>query len=100
MIIVTKDGKSIRINENDVRPMGRTAAGVRGINLEGEDEVVSMSLVKPGEKLLVVTQKGYGKRTTEDEYKVQVRGGKGILTYDKKKFGKTGAIVGAMVVGA
>lgn len=99
VIIVTKDGKSIRINENDVRPMGRTAAGVRGINLEGEDEVVSMSLVKPGEKLLVVTQKGYGKRTTEDEYKVQVRGGKGILTYDKKKFGKTGAIVGAMVVG-
>lgn len=98
VIIVTKFGKSIRFNEQDVRPMGRAAAGVRAIKLDEGDEVVSMSLVKTDDELLVVTQKGYGKRTPVKEYKVQERGGKGILTYDKKKFDKTGELVGAMTV--
>ena len=98
VIIVTKFGKSIRFNEQDVRPMGRAAAGVRAIKLDEGDEVVSMSLVKKDDELFVVTQKGYGKRTPVKEYKVQERGGKGILTYDKKKFDKTGELVGAMTV--
>lgn len=98
VIIVTKNGKGIRFNEADVRPMGRSAGGVRAIKLEGEDKVVSMSLVKEEDELLVVTKKGYGKRTPVKEYKVQERGGKGILTYDKKKFEKTGELIGAVAV--
>ena len=57
-----------------------------------------MELVKEGQELFVVTEKGYGKRTSVDEYKMQTRGGKGLLTYDKAKFKKTGELVGAMVV--
>lgn len=98
VIIVTKQGKCICFSEDDVRPMGRIAGGVRAIKLEGDDEVVSMELVQPQEELLVVTTNGYGKRTPVKEYKVQVRGGKGLLTYDKTKFKKTGELVGAMVV--
>lgn len=98
VIIVTKQGKCIAFSENDVRPMGRVAGGVRAIKLEEGDEVVSMNLVKEEEELLVVTQKGYGKRTPVCEYKIQVRGGKGLLTYDKSKFKRTGELIGAMVV--
>lgn len=98
VIIVTKNGKSICFSEKDVRPMGRSAGGVRAIKLEKGDEVVSMALVHPEEELLVVTKNGYGKRTPTEEYKVQARGGKGLLTYDKAKFKKTGELVGAMVV--
>lgn len=98
VIIVTKHGKCISFSEEDVRPMGRIAGGVRAIKLEKDDEVVSMELVEPGQELLLVTEKGYGKRTKVEEYKIQVRGGKGLLTYDKTKFKKTGQLVGAMVV--
>ncbi|MCI8349250.1 MAG: DNA gyrase subunit A [Firmicutes bacterium] len=98
VIIVTKHGKCISFSEEDVRPMGRIAGGVRAIKLEKDDEVVAMELVEPGQELLVVTQKGFGKRTKVEEYKTQVRGGKGLLTYDKAKFKKTGQLVGAMVV--
>ena len=98
VVIVTKNGKCICFNEEDVRPMGRIAGGVRAIKLEADDEVVAMELVEPGQELLVVTENGYGKRTAAKEYKIQVRGGKGILTYDKAKFKKTGALIGAMVV--
>ena len=78
--------------------MGRIAGGVRAIKLENDDEVVAMELVEPGQELLVVTENGYGKRTPVEDYKIQVRGGKGLLTYDKSKFKKTGALIGAMVV--
>ena len=98
VIIVTKHGKCICFSEEDVRSMGRIAGGVRAIKLEKGDEVVSMALVEPGEELLVVTTNGYGKRTSVEDYKIQVRGGKGLLTYDKAKFKKTGELVGAMVV--
>jgi Type IIA topoisomerase (DNA gyrase/topo II, topoisomerase IV), A subunit len=98
VIIVTKKGKCICFSEEDVRPMGRIAGGVRAIKLEKNDEVVSMSLVEPNQELLVVTENGFGKRTPVKEYKIQVRGGKGLLTYDKTKFDKTGALVGATVV--
>ena len=98
VIIITKNGKCICFSEDDVRPMGRIAGGVRAIKLEDDDEVVSMELVQPHEELLVVTTNGYGKRTSVEEYKIQTRGGKGLLTYDKTKFRKTGRLVGALVV--
>lgn len=98
VIIVTKQGKCICFTEEDVRSMGRISGGVRAIKLEKDDEVVSMELVEENEELLVVTTNGYGKRTPVEDYKVQVRGGKGLLTYDKAKFKKTGELVGAMVV--
>ena len=98
VIIITKKGKCISFSEDDVRVMGRAAGGVRAILLDKDDEVVSMELARKGEELLVVTEKGYGKRTPVKEYKVQARGGKGLLTYDKSKFDKTGYLVGAMTV--
>ncbi|MGI6205038.1 MAG: DNA gyrase subunit A [Anaerovoracaceae bacterium] len=98
IIIVTKYGKSICFNEEDVRPMGRVAGGVKSIQLDENDEVVSMALAEKNEELLVVTSEGYGKRTPVKNYPVQKRGGKGILTYDKSKFEKTGPLVGAMIV--
>ena len=98
VIIVTKNGKCICFNEEDVRSMGRIAGGVRAIKLEKGDEVVSMALVEPEQELLVVTENGFGKRTPVEDYKIQVRGGKGLLTYDKAKFKKTGPLIGAMTV--
>ena len=98
VIIVTKHGKCICFSEEDVRTMGRIAGGVRAIKLDKGDEVVAMELAEKDEELLVVTQNGYGKRTSVEEYKVQTRGGKGLLTYDKAKFKKTGQLIGAMVV--
>lgn len=98
IIIVTKQGKSICFNEQDVRPMGRLAGGVRAIALDPGDEVVAMELADQKGDLLVVTESGYGKRTGLKEYRVQARGGKGLLTYDKGKFKKTGELIGALVV--
>ncbi|MDD2190450.1 MAG: DNA gyrase subunit A [Eubacteriales bacterium] len=98
VIIVTKHGKCICFSEEDVRSMGRLAGGVRAIKLDKGDEVVAMELAEKYEELLVVTQNGYGKRTAVEEYKIQARGGKGLLTYDKAKFKKTGALIGAMIV--
>lgn len=98
VIIVTKRGKCICFSEEDVRPMGRAAGGVRAITLDKNDEVVAMELAEKNEELLVVTKNGYGKRTAVKEYKIQARGGKGLLTYDKTKFSKTGELIGAMVV--
>ena len=98
VIIITKQGKCICFNEEDVRPMGRAASGVHAIDLAKDDKVVSMELAEKKEELLVVTQNGFGKRTPVKEYKIQARGGKGLLTYDKAKFEKTGELIGAMVV--
>ena len=97
--VVTKKGKSITFHEDDVRSMGRSAGGVRAITLDKDDEVVSMELDSTGEReLLVMTKKGFGKRTSLDEYRLQTRGGKGVSTYDKSKFSKTGELVGATLV--
>ncbi len=76
----TRKGKAIRFKEQNVRPMGRTARGVRGITLRDQDEVVAMAVVRPGGTLLTVTENGYGKRTELDEYRVQSRGGLGIIS--------------------
>ena len=98
IILVTRKGKCICFSEEDVRPMGRNAGGVRAIKLDKDDEVVSMCLAEKDQKLLVVTENGFGKRTPVKEYKMQDRGGKGLLTYDKSKFAKTGYLIGATVV--
>lgn len=96
VIMVTRQGMSIRFNENDVRDMGRSAMGVKAMNLSEDDYVVAMDLVGEGKDLLVVSEYGFGKRTSLEEYRVQSRGGKGIITYNKTN--KTGMLVGAKVV--
>lgn len=82
VIIGTKHGKAIRFNETDVRDMGRSAYGVRGVKLVGEDEVVSTAVVEEGATLLTVTENGYGKRTGFEEYRTMNRGGQGVITID------------------
>ncbi len=96
MIIVSRKGKSIRFHEADVREMGRTATGVRGIQLDSDDAVVVMECVQPDSKLLVVSENGYGKQTPIEEYRLQTRGGKGIKTYNITD--KTGELIGAQIV--
>ncbi|MBC8632067.1 DNA gyrase subunit A [[Eubacterium] tenue] len=96
VILVTKDGMSIRFDENDIRHMGRTAMGVKGITLNENDKVVAMNLCSEGTDLLVVSENGFGKRTSIEEYRAQIRAGKGIKTYNIAD--KTGDIVGAQMV--
>lgn len=80
IVLSTAKGLSIRFDENEVRAMGRTARGVRGIELKGSDKVVSLDIMDPKAQLLSVSQLGYGKRTNAEEYRTQSRGGKGIIT--------------------
>jgi len=80
IFLATRQGKSIRFRESDLRGMGRVAAGNIGIRMEPGDEVVAMEILKEGATILTVTENGYGKRTRTDEYRTQSRGGKGILT--------------------
>ncbi|NLO99068.1 MAG: DNA gyrase subunit A [Clostridiaceae bacterium] len=96
IILVTEKGMCIRFSEKDVRPMGRTSMGVMGIRLDENDKVISMVPYFENTTLLVVTANGFGKRTDLDEYKVQNRGGKGVLTYRVTE--KTGLLIGAMSV--
>lgn len=97
IMIATKNGYLIRFPEEQIRPMGRTAAGVKGITLRGEDDsVVSMDIIDEGVDILNVTEKGFGKRTPESEYRITNRGGKGILT--SKITDKTGQMVSAKPV--
>ena len=92
IFIGTRDGVAIRFPENDVRPMGRAAYGVKGITLRDGDEVVAMEVVRPGSTLLTVTEHGYGKRTELDEYRVQSRGGVGIINIQTTE--RNGRVVG------
>ena len=96
IVLVTENGMSIRFSEKNARPMGRTSMGVMGIRLDENDQVISMVPYFENTTLLVVTTNGFGKRTDLDEYKVQHRGGKGVLTY--RVTDKTGSLVGAMSV--
>jgi DNA gyrase subunit A len=95
IIIATQDGNAIRFNEKDVRAMGRTASGVRSINLKDDDIAVCMDIAVDDEYLLVVSENGFGKRTPIQSYKVQRRGGTGLITYKLSE--KTGKVVGATV---
>ncbi len=96
VVLITREGMSIRFAESHVRSMGRAAAGVRGITLEPTDAVVALSVVVPDATLLVAGENGIGKRTDFGEYRVQSRGGKGIITM--KTNDKTGGVVGALSV--
>lgn len=96
IIVVTKKGMAIRFDEKDVREMSRAAMGVKAITLNDGDQVVTMELVEEGKSLLVISENGFGKRTPLEEYKLQNRGGKGLITYKIKP--KTGDIVSAKVV--
>lgn len=96
MILATQKGMAIRFAEKEVRPMGRTARGVRGIRLAGGDSLVGMEAARPDSQLLVVTARGFGKRTPLDEYRLQSRGGKGIMTIRPTK--RNGLIAGVKVV--
>ena len=98
IFIATKDGMSIRFDEGDVRSMGRSARGVKAITLGKDDYVVCMDVVKKdlNETLLLVTENGYGKRTQFDEYRVQSRGGVGVITYKTSE--KVGNVVSASIV--
>jgi len=80
IVVGASNGKLIRFHENDVRPMGRTASGVRGLMISTEERVVGMEIVHEEEQVLVVSEKGYGKRTPIGEYRLQQRGGKGVKT--------------------
>ena len=94
VLISSKEGMSIRFHEEDVRPMGRTARGVRGIDLDEGDQVVSLDIVDASAQLLTVSEFGYGKRTDAEEYRSQSRGGKGIITM--KTTDRNGKVVTAL----
>lgn len=99
VVITTSNGQAIRFKEKDVRPMGRTAAGVRGIKLKKDDKVVGMDMVfknQKGNQLLIITENGYGKRSDLKAYKIQKRGGSGIKTANVTS--KTGKLIGAGVI--
>lgn len=96
VVLITRQGMSIRFHEDDVRRMGRATTGVRGINLSDEDEVVAAAVVEKDASLLVAGDRGIGKRTDFEEYRVQSRGGKGIITM--KTGEKTGDVIGALTV--
>ncbi|NME83617.1 DNA gyrase subunit A [Clostridium sp. SM-530-WT-3G] len=95
IIMVTQNGYAVKFNEQDVRPMGRTASGVKAINLKGDDIAVCMDIAVDDEELLVISENGFGKRTPISEYKLQNRGGVGLITY--KISPKTGKLTGATV---
>ncbi|MFH1653041.1 MAG: DNA gyrase subunit A [Pseudomonadota bacterium] len=96
IFIATRDGQSIRFPQNNIRPMGRAARGVRGINLKKDDLVVAMETINSEAALLTVTEKGYGKRSEANDYRVQSRGGSGIKTI--KVSDKNGPVVGVLQV--
>jgi len=97
IFIVSRRGMTIRFNEDDVRPMGRTAAGVRGMKLRTGDEVVSVDIARDDTAILMVTEAGYGKRTQLAQYNTQGRGGQGVIGI--KLTGKKGEVVAAFMVG-
>lgn len=98
VLIAAKAGKAIRFNESTVRPIGRVGAGVRGISIEGDDEVVGMICIEPDSKqdVLVLSENGYGKRTDLDEYRITNRGGKGVKTINVTE--KTGKLISIQAV--
>src|ERR1044072_1078133 len=92
IILSTAEGQSIRFKEGQVRPTARGTFGVVGMKLDPEDKVVSMEMLSPGATILTVPEGGFGKRTDMDEYRLQSRGGKGIITM--KTTDKTGRVIG------
>ena len=98
VILITHNGQGIRFKESDARPMGRASMGVRGIRLKGEDEVVSMDIIRDEDdsKLLVIMENGLSKTTPVSAYRFQARGGSGVKT--AKLTAKTGKVVGGRII--
>ncbi|MCC7299701.1 MAG: hypothetical protein IT583_01320 [Verrucomicrobia bacterium] len=96
IILSMHNGKAIRFKEQDARPLGRVSRGVKGVTLEGSDEVVSIEIVNTGATMMVITENGYGKRTNFDEYRLQSRGGKGIISIQTTE--RNGKVVSAHAV--
>ena len=96
IVMGTSQGMSIHFSEEEVRPMGRSATGVKGIHLDEGDKVIDMDVVRENQSVLIVTSKGYGKRTPVEEYRIQSRGGKGIKTLNVTA--KNGSVVALKVV--
>ena len=98
VMVAAREGKAIRFNEETVRPIGRVGAGVRGISIEDNDEVVGMICIEPesGQDVLVLSENGYGKRTDHDEYRITNRGGKGVKTINVTE--KTGKLISIQAV--
>ena len=96
ILIATHDGMAVCFDENDVRPMGRTATGVRGIRLREGDYVVGAARAVEGKTVLSITERGYGKRTPVEDYRITNRGGLGVKNYEVTE--KTGPVVGVKVV--
>ncbi len=92
LLAATRNGMAIRFNETDVRPMGRTARGVKAIVLRGDDCVIGMSVLREGALILTVSETGYGRLSYQSDYRVQSRGGYGLTNYHTEKFGKVAAI--------
>ena len=97
IFMVSRRGMTIRFSEDDVRPMGRGAAGVRGMKLRADDEVVSVDVARDDTAILMVTEAGYGKRTQLEHYNRQARGGQGVIGI--KLTGRKGEVVAAFMVG-
>lgn len=93
LLVATRNGYSIRFNENDARPIGRTARGVKAIELREDDEVVGMDVLTDDTTVLTVTETGYGRRSEGDEYRLQSRGGKGVINYKTESYGKVAALM-------
>lgn len=92
LLVATKKGMCIRFNENDARPLGRTASGVKAITLKDGDEVIGMSVMSEGGKLLTVSETGFGRISENNNYRLQSRGGKGLKNYHIDKYGEVAAI--------
>lgn len=93
VVVATRNGMAIRFNENDARPMGRTARGVKAITLAEGDQVVGMVAIKPDSTILTVSEQGQGRRTGPDAFRMQSRGGKGVTNYNTEKNGAVAGIV-------
>lgn len=92
VVVATRLGKAIRFDENDVRPMGRTARGVKALTLLGDDYVIGMTTVNEDDMILTVSETGYGRLSNVSDYRLQSRGGKGIINYHTEKYGNVAAI--------
>ncbi|MBQ8495673.1 MAG: DNA gyrase subunit A, partial [Clostridia bacterium] len=92
MLVATRKGMAIRFSEANARVIGRTARGVKALNLRADDEVISLVVLEPGKKLLTVTETGYGRLSEYDNYRLQSRGGKGLTNYHVGRFGDVAAV--------
>lgn len=92
LMVATRDGMAIRFHETDVRSMGRAARGVKAITLKGDDTVIGMSMLREGAYILTVSETGYGRLSNVEDYRIQSRGGHGVINYHTDKYGKVAAI--------